>query len=180
MKELSELTVTFGNNFGALHEAWEHFKNDINSFNEQSFKILKEISRIQEVEDKIRFSTLQNMTEKDGAWRSFYANVTINLSVKPAELKIFRKEVAAIVFEICFDEEFGKFMYSVYFKNFNTLSTETDELLFKLEELQSRFKNMKKYDPNVVYFRNEELSPSLLSTIRDDGMLILSSCAKVY
>jgi len=180
MKELSELSVAFGNNFGAIHEAWEHFRNDINSFNSQIYKIVREVSRSQDVEDKIEFVSLQNMTEKDGAWRNFYANVTVNINVKPSDLKIFRKEVAAVSFEVAFDEEIGKFMYGVYFKNFNKLSTEIDEMLFKSEELQAKFKSMKKNDPNIVYFRYEELQPGLLATAREDALAIFAGCVKVF
>lgn len=174
--KFTEVALAYSANLQNLDEARQIFEKECRGLNSMVLDLVNEkcVSR-----NKDRTATLrkkfywQDISDSESSrrsshWLSFLQGTSVSISLKAPGRKNFEKDKAYLYFEISFDADFKRYMFTVHFRNDYARNDQLDERLFSLASSKpDKFPNPKHIKQSCAILGVWELDHKLVEGLND-------------
>ena len=174
--KFTEVALAYSANLQNLDEARQIFEKECRGLNSMVLDLVNEkcVSR-----NKDRTATLrkkfywQDVSDSESSrrsshWLSFLQGTSVSISLKAPGRKNFEKDKAYLYFEISFDADFKRYMFTVHFRNDYARNDQLDERLFSLASSKpDKFPNPKHIKQSCAILGVWELDHKLVEGLND-------------
>ncbi len=172
--KFTDVALAYSANLQNLDEARQIFEKECRNLNSIVLDLANEkcVSRNKDRTNSLRKKFFwQDISDSESSrrsshWLSFLQGTSVSISLKAPGRKNFEKDKAFLYFEISFDADFKRYMFTVHFRNDYARNDQLDERLFALANSKpDLFQNPKHIKQSCAILGVWELDQTLVENL---------------